>query len=175
MNPATGEQVGSVPVDSAGDVAAAVARIRGNQPAWEALGFKGRRKWLNELRDWLLDNSDRIADTLKAETGKVRAEATIETPYLADQINFYGSKAEKFLGEQKVRPNTMLAATRKLRLQYRPYPVVGLISPWNFPLVLSLGDAIPALMAGAAVVMTTAWAIASTELWQPLQAAAAGP
>ena len=41
MNPATGEQVGSVPVDSAGDVAAAVARIRANQPAWEALGFKG--------------------------------------------------------------------------------------------------------------------------------------
>lgn len=153
MNPATGEQVGSVPVDSAGDVAAAVARIRANQPAWEELGFKGRRHWLNQLRDWLLDNSDRVADTLKAETGKVRAESTIETPYLADQINFYGSKAEKFLGEQKVRPNSLLAASRKLRLQYRPYPVVGLISPWNFPLVLSLGDAIPALMAGAAVVM----------------------
>jgi len=153
MNPATGEQVGSVPVDSAGDVAAAVARIRANQPEWEALGFAGRRRWLNRLRDWLLDNSDRVADTLKAETGKVRAEATIETPYLADQINFYGSKAEKFLGERKVRPNSLLAASRKLRLQYRPFPVVGLISPWNFPLVLSLGDAIPALMAGAAVVM----------------------
>mgnify|MGYP002397422484 FL=1 len=153
MNPATGEQVGSVPVDSAGDVAAAVARIRANQPEWEALGFKGRRRWLNQLRDWMLDNSDRIADTLKSETGKVRAEATIETPYLADQINYYGSKAEKFIGEQKVRPNSLLAASRKLRLQYRPYPVVGLISPWNFPLVLSMGDAIPALMAGAAVVM----------------------
>ena len=153
MNPATGEQVGSVSVDSAGDVAAAVARIRGNQPAWEALGFRGRRDWLNQLRDWLLDNSDLIADTLKAESGKVRAEATIETPYLADQINFYGAKAEKFIGEQKIRPNSILAASRKLRLQYRPHPVVGLISPWNFPLVLSLGDAIPALMAGAAVVM----------------------
>ena len=153
MNPATGEQIGAVPVDSAGDVAAAVARIRANQPAWEALGFKGRRRWLNELRDWLLDNSDRVADTLKAETGKVRAESTIETPYLADQINFYGAKAEKYLAEQRVRPNSLLAASRKLRLQYRPYPVVGLISPWNFPLVLSLGDAIPALMAGAAVVM----------------------
>lgn len=153
MNPATGEQIGSVPVDSAGDVAAAVARIRGNQPAWEALGFKGRRHWLNQLRDWLLDNSDRVADTLKAESGKVRAEATIEVPYLTDQINFYGSKAAKFLGEQKVRPHSLVSASRKLRLQYRPYPVVGLISPWNFPLVLSLGDAIPALMAGAAVVM----------------------
>ena len=42
---------------------------------------------------------------------------------------------------------------KKLKVQYRPYPVVGVISPWNFPLILSLGDAIPALMAGAAVVI----------------------
>lgn len=153
MNPATGEQVGAVAVDSAGDVAAAVARLRASQAEWEELGFNGRRRWLNQLRDWLLDNSDRVAETLKAESGKVWAEATLETPYLADQINFYGSKAEKFLGEQKVRPHSLLSASRKLRLQYRPYPVVGLISPWNFPLVLSLGDAIPALMAGAVVAM----------------------
>ncbi|MGA7397238.1 MAG: aldehyde dehydrogenase family protein [Solirubrobacterales bacterium] len=153
QNPATGETIASVPVDSTDSVAATVARVRANQPAWEELGFKGRREWLNKLRDWLLDNSDRIADTLKSETGKVRAEATLETPYLADQINFYGSKAEKFIGEQKIRPNSPLSASRKLRLRYSPYPVVGLISPWNFPLVLSLGDAIPALMAGAAVVM----------------------
>lgn len=152
-NPATGETIDTVKVDSAESVAATIARIRSNQAAWEALGFKGRREWLNKLRDWLLDNSDRVADTLKAETGKVRAEAMIETPYLADQINFYGAKAEKYLREQRIRPNSALAATRKLRLRYQPYPVVGLISPWNFPLVLSLGDAIPALMAGAAVVM----------------------
>ena len=42
---------------------------------------------------------------------------------------------------------------KRLRVQYRPYPVVGVISPWNFPLILSLGDAIPALQAGAAVVI----------------------
>ena len=145
QNPATGESITTVPVDSAETVAETVARVRANQASWEALGFKGRREWLNKLRDWLLDNSDRVADTLQAETGKVRAEAMIETPYLADQINFYGTKAEKFLGEQKVRPNSLLAASRKLRLRYQPFPVVGLISPWNFPLVLSLGDAIPAL------------------------------
>ena len=84
-NPATGESITSIPVDSAETVAATVARIRSNQAEWEALGFKGRREWLNKLRDWLLDNSDRVADTLKAETGKVRAEAMIETPYLADR------------------------------------------------------------------------------------------
>jgi betaine-aldehyde dehydrogenase len=46
-----------------------------------------------------------------------------------------------------------LLATRKLSVQHRPYPVVGVISPWNFPLALALGDAIPALQAGAAVVV----------------------
>lgn len=152
-NPATGEELGAVPIDSAGDVAATVARVRAAQPAWRALGFAGRRAWLNRLRDWMLDNSDRIADTLKAETGKVRVEATIEVPYLADLINFYGGRAERMLKERRMRPDTLLTATRKLRLRYDPYPVVGLISPWNFPLVLSLGDAIPAMMAGAAVVM----------------------
>jgi len=152
-NPATGEEIARVPVDSAGDVAAAVARVRAAQPAWQELGFAGRRTWLNRLRDWLLDNSDRVADTLRAETGKVRTEATIEVPYLADLINFYGARAEKMLRERRIRPDTLLTATRKLRLRYEPYPVAGLISPWNFPLVLSLGDAIPALMAGSAVVM----------------------
>lgn len=153
QNPATGEEITRVPIDSAGDVASAVARIRANQPAWEELGFAGRRIWLNRLRDWILDNSDRVIDTMQAETGKVRSEASIEGPYIADLINFYGSRAEKMIGEQKFRPSTVLNATRKLRLQYRPHPVVGLISPWNFPLVLSLGDAIPALMAGCSVAM----------------------
>lgn len=153
QNPATGEKIADVPVDSPETVAATVARVRANQPAWEALGFKGRRAWLNKLRDWILDNSDRITDTMQAETGKVRADAAGEPIYLADLINFYGSKAEKYIGEEKVRPHNPVAATRRLRVQYRPYEVVGLISPWNFPLILSLGDAIPALMAGATVVM----------------------
>ncbi len=152
-NPATGEAFASIPVDSPETVAATVARLRANQPAWEELGFAGRRRWLNKLRDWLLDNSERIADTMQAETGKVRAEATNEPIYLTDLINFYGSRAEKMLREDKVRPHTLLSATHKLRVRYRPHPVVGLISPWNFPLILSVGDAIPALMAGCAVVM----------------------
>lgn len=153
QNPATGEIITEVQVDSPETVAATISRVRANQPAWEELGFKGRRQWLYKLRDWILDNSERITDTMQAETGKVRADAAGESMYLTDLINFYGGNAEKFIGEQKVRPHSPLSASRKLRVQYRPYPVVGLISPWNFPLILSIGDAIPALMAGAAVVM----------------------
>jgi acyl-CoA reductase-like NAD-dependent aldehyde dehydrogenase len=153
LNPATGEPIATVPIDSPRAVAATVARVRVNQPEWEAIGIDGRHRWLGRLRDWLLDNSERIADTMQAETGKVRADANYEALYLADLINFYGAKASEFIGERKVRPHSFLLASKKLRVQYRPYPVVGIISPWNAPLMLSIGDAIPALQAGAAVVI----------------------
>ena len=153
QNPANGDTVAVVETDGPDSVRRTVERVRANQAEWEALGFKGRSRWMGELRDWMLDNADRITDIMQAETGKVRAEAANEAYYLADQINFYSAKGERYLSEEKVRGHSMLTASRKLRIQYRPYPVVGLISPWNFPLVLSLGDAIPALIAGAAVVM----------------------
>jgi betaine-aldehyde dehydrogenase len=153
LNPATGETIARVPVDPPEAVAATVARVRAAQPDWEATGIEGRYHWLGKLRDWLLDNSDRVLDTMQRETGKVRADASNEPAYLADTINFYGTQAAKFIGEESIRPHSPLLAAKKLRVQYRPYPVVGIISPWNFRLILSLGDAIPALMAGAAVVI----------------------
>jgi acyl-CoA reductase-like NAD-dependent aldehyde dehydrogenase len=152
-NPATGGLIASIPVDSPAVVAEKVARVRANQPEWEAMGIEGRYHWLGKLRDWLLDNQERVLDTMQAETGKVRADATNEPGYVADLINFYGAKAAGFIGEESVRPHTPLLAAKKLRIQYRPHPVVGIISPWNFPLILSLGDAIPALQAGCAVVV----------------------
>jgi acyl-CoA reductase-like NAD-dependent aldehyde dehydrogenase len=152
-NPATGEVITTLPVDGPERVRDVVGRVRGAQPEWEALGVKGRAQWLGKLRDWLLDHSDEIADTMQAETGKVRAEANNEVPYLADLINFYGKKAKKMIGDEKVRAHSALLAAKKLKIQYRPFPVVGIISPWNFPLILSLGDAIPALLAGCAVVI----------------------
>ena len=153
VNPADGSKITEIPVDGPERVHEVTARVRASQPAWEALGNKGRARWLGRLRDWLLDNQDRIAETMQRESGKVWAEASAEVPYVADLTNFYGSKAEKFIGEQRVAAHSPLMKTKRLRVQYRPYPLVGVISPWNFPLILSLGDAIPALQAGAAVVI----------------------
>jgi betaine-aldehyde dehydrogenase len=152
-NPATGGLIATIPVDSPEAVAETVARVRANQAEWEAIGIEGRYHWLGRLRDWLLDNQERVLDTMQLETGKVRADASNEPAYLADLINFYGTRAAKFIGEESVRPHSALLAAKKLRVQYRPHPVVGIISPWNFPLILALGDAIPAMQAGAAVVI----------------------
>jgi betaine-aldehyde dehydrogenase len=153
MNPATGERVGEIEVATPEQVAETVARVRANQVEWEALGNAGRYRWLGRLRDWMLDNSEQISDTMQAETGKVRGDTAAEMIYVADLINFYGSKADRFIGDENVRAHSPLMASRKLRVQYRPYPVVGVISPWNFPLALALGDSLPALQAGAAVVV----------------------
>jgi acyl-CoA reductase-like NAD-dependent aldehyde dehydrogenase len=153
LNPATGATVGSIPVDTPESIAATVARVRANQAEWEAIGIEGRYHWLGQLRDWILDNTERVSDTMQAETGKVRADVSLDLGYVADLINFYGSKAADYIGDESVRPNSPLLAAKKLTIQYRPFPVVGVISPWNFPLAMALGDSIPALQAGAAVVV----------------------
>lgn len=152
-NPATGALVATLPIDSPAAVAETVARVRANQAEWEAIGIEGRYHWLGKLRDWILDNTEQIADTMQSETGKVRADISLDLNYVADLINFYGTKAAKFIGDETVRPHSPLVASKKLVVQYRPFPVVGVISPWNFPLAMGLGDSIPALQAGAAVVV----------------------
>jgi acyl-CoA reductase-like NAD-dependent aldehyde dehydrogenase len=152
INPATGAVVDSIATDTPEAIAATVARVRANQAEWEAIGIEGRYHWLGQLRDWILDNTERIGDTMQAETGKVRADVSLDLGYVADLINFYGSKAATYIGDETVRPNSPLLAAKKLTIQYRPFPVVGVISPWNFPLAMALGDSIPALQAGAAVV-----------------------
>src|SRR5262245_42362974 len=78
LNPATGGTIATIPVDSPEAVAATVARVRANQPDWEAMGIEGRYHWLGKLRDWILDNRERIEDTLQVETGKVRGDIASE-------------------------------------------------------------------------------------------------
>ena len=152
-NPADGSLISSVPIHGPDDVREAAHRARAAQPAWEALGHAGRYRWLGLWRDWMLANGEHIADVLEAETGKVRQDAGAEVPALADAINFYGANSARFLAEERVSAHNPLMKAKALKVAYRPFPVVGVIAPWNFPLLLSIGDAIPALAAGCAVII----------------------
>jgi acyl-CoA reductase-like NAD-dependent aldehyde dehydrogenase len=150
-SPTDGSVVASVPEQGEEDVRTAIARLRRNQPAWEALGPGGRGEWAGRLRDWLLDNDERIAELLQRETGKPWQEATLEVPTAIDLVEYYRKRAEEYLSDSHPRPHGLLTASKKLTIAYRPYPVVGVICPWNFPVVIALADAVPALLAGAAV------------------------
>jgi acyl-CoA reductase-like NAD-dependent aldehyde dehydrogenase len=150
-SPADGSVIACVADQSAEHVRATVRRLRGNQPAWEALGPTGRGAWLGRLRDWLFDNDERVAELLQRETGKPWQEATLEVPFAIDLLEYYRKRAGKFLAESHPRPHNLLTASKRLTVAYRPYPVVGVICPWNNPVLLALADAVPALLAGAAV------------------------
>ena len=128
-NPATGDLIATIPVDSSENVAETVGRVRTSQAGWEAMGVEDRHRWLRRSRDWPLDNAERVLDTRHAETGTVRADAANEIPYLAGVINFYGSKAAEFIGDERIRPHTPLLSTKKLRAQYRTYPVAASSAP----------------------------------------------
>ncbi|MBO0852137.1 MAG: aldehyde dehydrogenase family protein [Nocardia sp.] len=152
-NPATGALVGTVPAESAEAVAAKVRELRLYQPEWEAIGPDGRKEWLLKLQDWIVDNTDHLADVLQSETGKARVDSLIDPSFSVDVIGYYARRAGKFLADEHPSPHSPLARVKKLTTVYRPYPVVGVITPWNFPLAMPVFDAIPALAAGAAVVV----------------------
>ena len=83
-NPADGSVISSLPVHGPAEVGEAVGRLRAAQPGWEALGPDGRYRWLGRWRDWMLADGVRIADVLERETGKVRQDAELEVPAIAD-------------------------------------------------------------------------------------------
>jgi len=156
-NPATGELIGSVPAVAIEDVEGVVARARAAQPGWEALGFDGRAKALRRAQKWLVDNGDRVARTIVAETGKAYEDAMLaEVAYAAGAFGYWARKAPKLLGDEKIRSTSPFVLGRKLVVRYAPAGVVAVIGPWNYPLTNSFGDCIPALAAGNSVVLKPA-------------------
>lgn len=152
-NPADGTVVGEVPNDSADTVAAKARELRLFQPEWEALGPRGRKTWLLKFQGWVLDNAEHLTDVVQSETGKVRADASIEAPMTAGLLDYWARNAEAFLDDRHPRPHNLLMMTKRLTTAYRPYPVVGLIIPWNFPFANAALDGIAALAAGAALLL----------------------
>ena len=152
MNPATGEETGRLPVFSREQISETVARCRETQAAWAGLSYSQRGRMLRRFRDALVDSKDEIAEALISETGKPLAEAYgIELLYLCDMIGFWAKNAGPFLADRQLRPHLM--KTKRAYTTYKPRGVIGVISPWNYPLMLSVGEAIPALMAGNGVVI----------------------
>lgn len=150
-NPADGSIVGSVPNMDAGAVAELAQRLREAQPGWEALGPQGRKSFLLAWLNWIVDNKDRILGLVHQEAGKSWGDAQIEILVAVEVINYYAEHGEVFLREESPSPHNASAITKKLRHLRRPYQLVGVITPWNYPLGMPFMDVPGALMAGAAV------------------------
>ena len=153
-NPATGEIIRTVPDLGPEAVAEMAVRGRAAQPQWEAYGFDGRARVLLRMQKWVMDNAERIVQTICEETGKTYEDAELaEIGYAGNAFGFWAKEAPNYLADERVKTSQKLVLGKKIVLRYRPLGLIGVIGPWNYPLTNSFGDCIPALAAGNAVIM----------------------
>jgi len=148
--PFTGEILHELPLSKIADVEDAAAAARVAQSAWRAAGFEHRRRVLLRAHDLLLESRELLMDAVQSETGKTRGQAFEEVFQGAQATRYYAVSAERVLASHRRRAGIPLVM--QTRVSFKPKGIVGVITPWNFPLSLSLMDVVPALAAGNAVV-----------------------
>jgi succinate-semialdehyde dehydrogenase / glutarate-semialdehyde dehydrogenase len=161
--PFTGAPIAAVPLSTPDDVARAARRARAAQRLWAARPLRERTAVLSRVHDLVLEQQSDVLDLIQLETGKARASAFEEVADIALVARHYASRARRYLAPRRV-PGVVpgLTSTRVLR---HPVGVVGIVAPWNFPLTLTLGDVLPALVAGNAVLLRPDPQTALTALW----------
>ncbi|MDB4899042.1 MAG: Aldehyde dehydrogenase [Gemmatimonadetes bacterium] len=163
LMPFTGDVLGWLPRGTPGDVAAAVAIARDAQPAWAATSIRARGAVLLRFHDLLLSRQDEVLDLIQLESGKARRHALEEILDTALVARHYALHAADYLRPKRHAAGLPIITTA---WEYRqPVGVVGVIAPWNFPLILSITDLLAALMAGNGVVLRPDEQSSFTALW----------
>jgi succinate-semialdehyde dehydrogenase / glutarate-semialdehyde dehydrogenase len=145
----TGEPLGHVPHCTAEDVAEAARRAREVQAQWAARPVAERAEVLLRLHDLVLAHQDEVLDLIQLENGKARRHAFEEVIDVALTSRYYAHTAEEYLSPKR-RQGVQLVLTEVWE-HHHPKGLVGVISPWNYPLTLGISDALPAIVAGNAV------------------------
>ena len=149
-NPNTGKAIYELPQMNAEQVEEAVANARVAQKDWAKTTVKERSKILYRLHDLILEEQNALMDMVQLETGKARAHAFEEVAGGTGAARYYAKVGKKALNPKKTIAGVPVLT--KTWVNHVPVGVVGVITPWNYPLALCLLDVIPALMAGNAVV-----------------------
>lgn len=162
-NALTGEVLGTVPRSTPTDVAAAAARARAAQKSWARRPVKDRAAMLLRFHDLVLERQDEALDLIQLENGKARRHAFEEIMDASLNARYYAHTAPDYL-RPKRRQGVLPGLTRVWELHH-PKGLVGVISPWNYPLTLGISDALPAIVAGNAVLTKPDAQTPYTALW----------
>ena len=149
--PFTGGHLADVPQSSDRDVEAAFARARDAQRRWAETPLAHRSRIMLRYIDLLFEHRDEGLDLVQAETGKARRDALEEFLDIIVTARHYARDVARLMKTRRHRGALPLAI--KVREHHHAKGVVGIIAPWNYPLTLAVSDAIPALLAGNAVVV----------------------
>ncbi|MFG1793583.1 succinic semialdehyde dehydrogenase [Nocardia sp. NPDC049149] len=147
----TGKPLGSVPVGTVEDVEAAFEKGRAAQARWAERSAADRAAVLDRYRALVVENREFLMDIVQAETGKARWAAQEEIMGLMFAARYFSKHAAPLLEPHRV-PGAFPVLNRT-SVGAKPKGVVGVVAPWNYPMLLSIGDSIPALIAGNAVVV----------------------
>jgi len=154
LNPASGEQLGSYPIASPQDVGFAVARARQAQRWWAELPLVRRSAVLRRTARLICDEKEALARTITAESGKPLAESLVADVFIAiNSANFSADNAAAVLRPQRIPHSNPTLRLKSGRLSFEPLGVIGMITPWNYPLAIPAGDIFGALATGNAVVV----------------------
>ncbi len=151
-NPATGEQLGTVPLMGAAETRRAIAAANAAWPAWRKKSAKERAAILRKWNDLILENTEDLAQLMTAEQGKPLAESRGEVAYGASFIEWFGEEAKRVSGETLASP----WPDRRLLVTKEPIGVCAAITPWNFPIAMITRKVGPALAAGCPMVLKPA-------------------
>ncbi|MGH3630992.1 MAG: aldehyde dehydrogenase family protein, partial [Sciscionella sp.] len=151
LDPATGEVVGTHPIQDAEQVGKAVDAARIAAKWWSELSFADRKQRLVRWRGVITRRAHQLADVVHAETGKPHSDAMLEIVLAIDHINWAAKHAKKVLGRHRRSPG-LLMANQSASVEYLPLGVIGVIGPWNYPVFTPIGSIAYALAAGNAVV-----------------------
>lgn len=149
--PMTGAELARLPVSTPADVDVAVRRAGSAQRTWDQTPMRQRRQVLLTFHDLVLDHQEILLDTVQLESGKARGHAFEEVADCALAARHYAMRARGYLRpRRRLGVYPMLTSVTEF---HRAKGVVGIVSPWNYPLSLAVTDALPALMAGNGVVL----------------------
>lgn len=149
-NPRTGQIDWQGTAADAAEIASVAARLRAGQPAWEARGAAARLEILRAFGEALARHAGPIGEALEADTGRRRI-ARLEIDSVIGSIEGWARVIATDLAPTWVQGRGLPSVRHTAA--WKPYPLVGVVSPWNFPLLLGMIDAVPALLAGCAVLV----------------------
>ena len=150
INPTTGKRIYDLPQMTAEQVVEKINHVRKLHGAWRQTTIGAREHFLKKVHNVLLANEDKLLDVLQLETGKSRAHAFEEFAGAAGAARYYGNNSSSILANYKTRSGVPFV--HKTWVENEPLGVVGIITPWNYPMALTMLDVLPALAAGNIVV-----------------------
>ncbi len=152
-NPNTKEIIGEIEKNNPSDLTLLVKRARKAQEEWKNLPLDERLKFFKRVKNIIYQRRDEIAQLITNENGKPLFESySTEVIPTLSILEYYIKNSKKFLKPHYERIKLPVMIHKKSWIEYEPYGVVGIISPWNYPLLLPMGQIVPALIAGNAVI-----------------------